>query len=106
MIAPSDLRDRGVRLWDSVADDVDEPQLVVLHEACRLADRLDVLHAEVEAEGPSSAAARHARDSAQAMARLITALRLPDESGVRPQRRGMRGAQKPSAGSKARLQAV
>lgn len=97
MAVPSDLRQRGVKLWDALAGShsLDGAQEVVLHEACRLADRLDLLSAEVLEDGPASGAARHARDSAQAMARLIAALRLPDAAGRKPQARQMRGALKP-----------
>ncbi len=97
MARPSDLRQRGVKLWDALVERCsDGSQEVVLHEACRLADRLDLLAVEVGEDGPASGAARRARDSAQAMARLIAALRLPDAAGRRPQARQLRGVQGPS----------
>ncbi len=96
MARPSDLRRRGVKLWVALSEahSLDGAQEIVLHEACRLADRLDSL-AGPAGEDPTSGAARHARDSAQAMARLIAALRLPDAAGRKPQARQMRGALKP-----------
>ena len=84
-----------------------------LTEACRMKDRLDqldkVLRGDVQywtevlydADGsPVSlridAALQRANDTANAMKQLISALRLPDDEGKRPQRRGPRGAQKPT----------
>lgn len=92
-------RGRGRRLWRETheAHDVDHLQRLLLEEACRTADRLDDLHELVRDEGPASTAARHARDTAASLARLLAAMRLPDErTGKRPQRRGTRGAQQPS----------
>ena len=110
MAVPKGLKGRGRRLWESVveAHELDGAQEVMLEEACRLAVRLDELDRRVAEEGADSSAARHARDSAQAMARLIAALRLPDESGKRPQRRQMRGVQGPSkfGSAKDRLKVV
>jgi hypothetical protein len=71
--------------------DLDTGQLVVLEEACRLADRQDQLHEAVERDGVVSAAARAKRLGAVELARLLAALRLPGKDGRRPQQRPMRG---------------
>lgn len=92
-------RGRGRRLWRETheAHEVDHHQCLLLEEACRMADRLDELDALVREEGPASGAARHARDTAASLARLLAAMRLPDErTGKRPQRRQARGVQQPS----------
>lgn len=107
------LSDRGKRLWaalaaqDSTLDDAMNPLREVALSACRTADRVEELERiaansdpVVDVRGsigvhPVFAEVRHQE---AALARLITALRLPDEAtGRRPQRRAMRGAQAPSA---------
>lgn len=114
--APVGLRSGGRALWRSITDehdDLDAAQLAQLTEACRAKDRLDQLDlllrgsvatwAEVytTADGkPVSlridAALQRANDTANLMKQLLAALRLPDESGRRPQRRSARGVQAPS----------
>lgn len=91
-------RGRGRRLWRETheAHEVDHHQRLLLEEACRAADRLDELDVLVREHGADSGAARHARETAASLARLLAAMRLPDESGKRPQRRQVRGAQRPS----------
>lgn len=112
---PTGLRAGGRALWKSIADEheLDAPQLVQLTEACRAKDRLDKLDAllrgdvDVWAEvytNPDGfpvslridAALQRANDTANLLKQLLAALRLPDASGKRPQRRGPRGAQAPS----------
>ena len=101
----------GQRLWDAVTEkhELDEAQRVQLVEACRMKDRLDqldlLLRGDVstwvsihELEGRPSvlvvnAALAQANTTANAMKQLLAAMRLPDESGKRPQQRGgARGA--------------
>ena len=112
--APVGLRSGGRALWRSITDehdDLDAAQLAQLTEACRAKDRLDQLDlllrgsvatwAEVTVDGkPVSlridSALQRANDTANLMKQLLAALRLPDESGRRPQRRSARGVQAPS----------
>ena len=101
----------GQRLWDAITEkhELDEAQRVQLVEACRMKDRLDqldlLLRGDVstwvsihELEGSPSvlvinSALAQANTTANAMKQLLAAMRLPDESGKRPQQRGgARGA--------------
>lgn len=112
---PTGLGAGGRALWKSITDDhdLDAAQLVQLTEACRAKDRLDRLDdllrgdvdtwAEVyvnpDGEPVSlriDSALQRANDTANLLKQLLAALRLPDASGKRPQRRGPRGAQAPS----------
>ncbi len=104
--APKGLGATGRRLWRAVLTDyeLDQHEVLLLIEACRVADRLDRL-AE-ESDGAPLTTMNHrgdevadprlveARQQAIVYARLVAALRLPVEAeGVRPQRRGApRGA--------------
>lgn len=85
---PSGLRAGGRRLWRSVADDYDllEHEAVLLLEACRCVDSLDLLDAQVRREGvtvPSPQGDRvhpglvEARQQRIVLARLLAGLRLP-----------------------------
>ena len=107
--APAGTAAPGRRLWASVTDvyDLDEHELVLLVEAVRTVDLLDVLDAAVRAEGPlldspqglrAHPAAVEARMQRIALARLLAALRLPaggegdQQEGARPARKvGVRG---------------
>lgn len=104
---PDVLRDSGARLWRSITDDYEltEHELALLLQACRTADLLDDLHAAVERDGPvidspqgtkAHPAAVEARQQRIALARLLSALRIPgDEDDERPQHRfGARGVYK------------
>lgn len=116
----SDLGPRGSRLWtsllaqDALLEDESNPMREVALQACRTADRLDGLDRLLTGDDDTwarlvhktqtdsyelkiDAAMSEERQQSQALARLISALRLPDEaSGKRPQRRQLRGVQKPS----------
>lgn len=115
--APQGLGAGGRALWRAVAGEhvLDGVQLAQLTEACRQKDRLDkldeLLRGDVDAwmtlvpvdlEGTEfrlqiSGALSKANETANTMKQLLAALRLPDDvSGKRPQRRGPRGAQKPT----------
>lgn len=101
---PTDLNDRGRRLWaacltqDQTLADPQNPLRDVLLQACRLADQLDVLAARLAADGPIISdskgtpaphpALKVSHQGQALLARLIAALRMPDHSGKRPQRRG------------------
>ena len=112
---PTGLRRGGKALWKAVADDhdLDAVQQVQLEEACRAKDRLDqldrLLRGDVDAWSvvrfderaddytlKIDAALTQANATANLMKQLIAALRLPDEFGKKPQRRGPRGVQNPS----------
>lgn len=114
---PVGLAAGGRTLWKSIADEyeLDGPQVVQLTEACRMKDRLDKLDkvlrgdadtwmelvVDVASDGQVyelriTNALSKANDTANAMKQLLAAMRLPDEAGKRPQRRGARGAQKPT----------
>lgn len=111
---PSGLGPRGRKLWASiiasdpkVADPADARRDVAL-EACRIADQLEILNDKLASQGlllydeklglkvhPALAESNRMRPL---LARLIVALRLPDEkTGAVPQRRGLRGVQPPSS---------
>ena len=108
MTTPKGLKSGGVRLWKGVTEehaDLDSGQLALLEQACRQRDRADSLASQAAAGDPGSL--RHERDSAMAMARLIAAMRLPDEkTGKRPMARSLRGAHQPKTASRDRLKAV
>ena len=114
---PAGLGTGGRQLWrDITADhDLSASQRVQLVEACRAKDRLDKLDAllrgdadswcdlvmDIESDGRVfelrvTNALSKANETANLMKQLIAALRLPDEHGKIPQRRGPRGAQAPS----------
>jgi hypothetical protein len=91
---------------DESLESVVDPRREVALEACRVADRLERLNDICESVNPiietEKATMIHpafaeARQQANVLKQLVAALRLPDEAtGKRPQRRGPRGAQKPS----------
>lgn len=102
-------------MWRSVTGvyDLDATQVVQLEEACRAKDRLDkldrILRADVDTwatlapdvtgqvvEVRVTQALVQANATANLMKQLLAALRLPDETGKRPQFRGPRGAQRPT----------
>lgn len=100
---PPDLAVRGRRLWaallaqDAALEDESNPMREVALQAARTADRLEYLDGQVATAGDPAKALAEERQQSATMARLISALRLPDEaSGKRPQRRQLRGVQKPS----------
>lgn len=115
---PSGLGPGGRALWKGVTDshELDPVQIVQLTEACRMKDRCDKLDdvlrgdadtwmqlvVDVRSDGQVyelriTNALGKANETANTMKQLIAALRLPDPaSGQRPQKRGPRGAQKPS----------
>ncbi len=103
--SPAGLASTGRRLWQSVLEDyeLDVHEQLLLREACRCADRLDLLAAELSGpvlqtngRGEPSAHPALAEGRAQqlTLARLLASLRLPSgEMAGRPQRRGAaRGA--------------
>jgi hypothetical protein len=119
MSAPEGLRSGGRALWDAISDDhdLDAAQLAQLEEACRAKDRLDQLDEVLRGDGDTwmrlvpdpradgnvyelrmTQALTQANATANLMKQLLAALRLPDpQTGKKPQYRGPRGAQKPTA---------
>ena len=103
---------RGARLMASLIaqdgnlDDAENPMREVAISACETADRvahLEKLAREVDSvidgrDGPKMHPVfSEVRQQSASLARLIAALRLPDEAtGKRPQKRQVRGVQKPS----------
>lgn len=109
---PARLGARGRRLWREITEGYDlaekPAELVMLEEACRIADRLErldeILSGEVDTwmrlqlpRGENveelklvvDGALAEARQQANQLKQLVAALRLPDEvSGKRPQQRG------------------
>src|SRR4051795_11906871 len=105
---PRGAQRAGKALWDAVLDEyeLEEHELLLLREAVRTVDTLDLLEARVAQDGPllgSSQGERahpalvEARQQRITLARLQAALRLPageqeDGGQRRPQRRiGVRG---------------
>lgn len=109
----TDLGTRGRRLWDSLLaqdaslEDEQNPMREVALSACRTADRVDHLEGlAVETDpvvegrgGPMiHPLLAEVRQQSQLLARLVAALRLPDDAtGKKPQRRQLRGVQQPKA---------
>ncbi|MFN8019834.1 MAG: hypothetical protein U0P45_17200 [Acidimicrobiales bacterium] len=97
--APAGTGPSGRRLWRSVTADFDlaEHELALLREAVRTVDQLDALAAVVAdagsmvdtPQGPKvHPALVEARQLRLVLARLVASLRVPDEEGEQPQRRG------------------
>lgn len=108
---PADFGAPARHLWrsclardDSLAES-DNPMRDVLLNACRLSDQIEAMQRTLTTEGlqvdtatgPKAHPMLGEQNKAMSLqARLLTALRMPDEStGQKPQRRGMR-AQGPS----------
>lgn len=101
----SELGTSGARLWQHITEsyDLDVNDELVLLSACRTADLCDRLAEQAAREDLTtvnhrgdtvinSVVAEH-RAQAQQLTRQLAALRIPDDSGSRPQRRGApRGA--------------
>ena len=99
---PAGLGSRGARLWSSLLaqdgqlEDGMNPLREVALQAARTADRLEYLDGLVrDGDDPARVIVEERHQSAT-LARLIAALRLPDDAGKRPQRRQVRGVQMPS----------
>jgi hypothetical protein len=96
---PAGLQDGGRRLWTAVVAVyvLTEHEQALLRQACRTVDYLDQLAAVVDAadgllaDGIVHPALVESRQQSIVLARLLAALRLPDESLQQPQRRGVRG---------------
>jgi hypothetical protein len=105
--APNGLKTSGKRLWRSVVGsyDLESHEMLLLEQACRVADLCAALQTMVEkqplvlADRPAPAVVE-LRQERLVLARLVTALRIPigDETEATPdrtQRRGMRGVYRP-----------
>jgi hypothetical protein len=109
----TDLGNRGRRLWtnllvqDKALEDETNPMREVALSACRTADRVDHLERLAQETDPVVEGRQgpmihpllaEVRQQSALLARLVAALRLPDDAtGRKPQRRQIRGVQKPSA---------
>ena len=122
---PAGLQVKGARLWREMhaLTTYNPAEMVMLEEACRIADRLDRLHAALEGgdylrlqeatDGSGDivlrpdSALNEARQQANQLKQLVAALRLPDEkTGERPQHRGgARGAYS-TTGAKAKVSSL
>lgn len=103
---PRALRKGGKRLWAAITEAVtlDVRDQVLVLEAARVVDRLDGLDRVIRKRGlvlpdgrPHPALAE-ARQQQITLARLVAALRLPEDLADptrRPQRRSVRGAYRP-----------
>ena len=108
--APEGTQKAGQRLWKAVVGhyELDEHEMTLLVQACRIADVCDELQAHIDLDGPmisgSGGRIRPAvvelRQQRIALARLIVALRVPigdqeetpaKTGAPRQQRRGARG---------------
>ena len=97
---PAGLLKSGRALWRAVMRDyaLDEHETTILREACRTADSLDALQAQLVADGIMSESSQGSRvhpalveirQQRVTFARLLTALRIPQgESDGRTQSRG------------------
>ncbi|MER5263073.1 hypothetical protein ABTZ99_13490 [Actinosynnema sp. NPDC002837] len=104
---PAGLADAGRELWCSIAEEFElaPHELAVLEQAARVADQVALLDAVVARDGvllehPQRGPMTHPslvelRNQRTTLARLLTALRLPDDDDQRPQRRGIRGVYRP-----------
>lgn len=103
-LPPTNLRrgGRGRGLWREITSvlDLDGRDLALLTETARCVDQLDQLDALAARDGPLTPDGRvnpviiEARQQRVALARLIAALRLPEDLSQpdrRPQHRGVRG---------------
>lgn len=101
--APVGLKESGRDLWAAVLHDFElsEHEVAVLREACRTADSIDTLQAQVDADGVMSESSQgvrvhpalvELRQQRVTLARLFAALNIPvgDAEG-RTQHRGPRG---------------
>lgn len=102
---PKGLRTSGRALWRAVLDeyDLDEHESSILTQACRIADVCDTLQGTLDLEGIMSEssqgsrvhpAAVELRQQGIALARLMTALRIPageSQDGRAQHRPGVRG---------------
>jgi hypothetical protein len=98
--APKELRTSGREVWLAVVEhlDLDRHETQLLLEACRTADRLDTLAADIAErgtvlpDGRLHPALKETREQQIVLTRLVASLRLPEDlkrpDARRPQRRG------------------
>lgn len=111
---PIGLAARGRRLWREMheAAEFNPAERVLLEEACRLTDRLEKLDAILRGDAATlveivydhdgeplrlavDGVLAEARQQQNVLKQIVAALRIPDEAGKRPQRRGARGSYQP-----------
>jgi hypothetical protein len=98
MAPPRGTGTAGRALFKAITEafDLEPHEVAILGQMVRLADRIGQLDAIVDTEGVLVDGRTHpalveSRLERLALARMLTALRLPDVHDQRPQRRGMRG---------------
>ena len=96
---PVGLKTRGRRLWNDTLDipgwEPNAGEVALLAEACRTADRLEMLDRELRA-GLTPALLVEVRQQQQTFKLLVASLRLPDANGRRGIRRPPRGTHLPT----------
>jgi len=97
---PKELRRSGREVWNAILQhlDLDRHEVQLLLEACRTADRLDALAADITergtvlSDGHLHPSLKEAREQQIVLTRLVASLRLPEDlkrpDARRPQRRG------------------
>lgn len=100
---PAGTGQAGTALWESITGgfDLEPHELAQLSSACRVADRVAALDEVVDRDGVmlsddkrgpvAHPALVESRQQRMALARILSALRLPDAEGQQPQHRGIRG---------------
>ena len=132
--APDGLSPRAAKFWDTITREhsPSAADLLILEEACRMKDRLDGLNDVIQGKGVINLmhlriphaleegddgtvqvtmtvdnVLSEARQQANVLKQLITALRLPDEqSGKKPQVRTARGAYNSAAAPAGKVTAL
>lgn len=110
---PKGLKTPGRRLWRDVVArfELERHEADLLTQACRTLDLIDALDQLVDGEGLMRDGKAHpalveARQQRITLARLLAALRLPDEEEQRPQRRQIRGVYRGRTNPPAPLEVV
>jgi len=96
---PKGLEAAGRRLHREITGrfELDAAEMALLVQACRTADSLEALQVALDASsvvdgvGRPSPLLAELRQQRLVLARLVAALRIPDEDGIRAQRRQIRG---------------
>lgn len=98
---PEGLKSGGVAVWRAIAAEhvLDAAQRLTLTEVCRAKDRSDAVLHQLDSVPDDQGLLSLANRTADTMKQLMAALRLPDQTGRRPQHRGMPRTQPPVGGA-------